>query len=455
VRELCGAGAELEAVSLPSGRTPLLVAMLNWHESTVAALLDEGASLSATCANGYTPIMLAVKQHNAEGEDMGEEAVGVRLCAVLCAAGGSVNAARLQGPHPDGCTALMFASQDGRLDIVHELLRQGASVDAKRVDNDLTALYFAAQEGHAGTVEALLAAGASASVAAPDGFSALMAAAQRGHLSIARVLIAAGANVNARRRALQAGGAAGAADAAFFGDTALHLAAFPGHADVVRELCSAGAELEAVSLPSGCTPLLVAMEHWHEAAVAALLQAGASSNVTCANGLTPIMLAAMPHGVEGEGEPVAVRLCVALCDAGGDVNAARLRGAQPDGCTALMFACEWGRLAIARVLLSRGARVNAKRIDNGLTALFFAAYKGRASTVEMLLAAGACPSVAARQNGLTALMVAAQRSTAVTRLLLQAGADFRARDATGRMAPHYAATSGCRATLALFVGLSF
>ena len=459
VRELCGAGAEVEAVSLPSGCTPLLVAMLNWHEAAVGALLDRGASASATCANGYTPIMLAAHPHGAEGEGEGkEEAVAVRLCAALCAAGGDVNAARLQGTHPDGCTALMFASEDGRLGIVRELLRQGARVDAMRVDKGLTALYFAAQEGRTGTVEALLAAGARASVAAPDGFSALMSAARGGHLGIARALIAAGASVNARCRAQQEEpdeGAGGAA-AGFQGSAALHFAAASGHADVVRELCGAGAEVEAVSLPSGCTPLLAAMEKWHEPAVTALLGAGASASATCANGFTAIMLAAHPHGAEGEGEgeeAVAVRLCAALCAAGGDVHAARLQGPHPDGCTALMFACEMGRLGIARILLRQGARVDAKRVDNGLTALFFAAYKGRASTVELLLAAGACPSVAAWQNGVTALMVAAQTSTACTRLLLAAGADFRARDVAGRMAPHYAARS--RATMALFVGLSF
>lgn len=188
----------------------------------------------------------------------------------------------------------------------------------------------------------------------------------------------------------------------------------------------------------------------------ALLALGADASAVTAGGLTTVMQAAMPQGVDGDGEPQAVRLCAALCAAGADVNAQRLVGDAPDGCTALMFASEWGRLSLARVLLAAGADVRLRRVDSGLTALFFAAHRGRAGTVAALLQAGASPDVAT-PDGITALMTAAGGGAAesaeaameVVGLLLRAGASVGARDWRGRSALDHAMRGRNLATVAL------
>lgn len=51
-----------------------------------------------------------------------------------------------------------------------------------------------------------------------------------------------------------------------------------------------------------------------------------------------------------------------------------------------MSACENGNLEIVRVLLGRGADVNALRIDDGSTSLMYACRRGHLEVASMLLA---------------------------------------------------------------------
>ena len=78
--------------------------------------------------------------------------------------------ARLDAAHGvHGSTALMKASEVGRLDLVRLLLDTGAAVDAQRPDG-ATALMAAAQSGHTAVVAVLLRAGAEPSLRSNDGW---------------------------------------------------------------------------------------------------------------------------------------------------------------------------------------------------------------------------------------------------------------------------------------------
>lgn len=118
-------------------------------------------------------------------------------------------------------------------------------------------------------------------------------------------------------------------------------------------------------------------------------------------------------------------------DAGADVNAERsyetnidrdwYRGTE----SALMAATRGGHEPIVRLLLERGAQVNATDSLTGRTALVEASARGRLSVVETLLAHGAGPSARDAldaQNCLTAAIAGGHAE--VAQALVKAGATF-------------------------------
>jgi ankyrin repeat protein len=92
-----------------------------------------------------------------------------------------------------------------------------------------------------------------------------------------------------------------------------------------------------------------------------------------------------------------------LINAGADVDAALAEGETP-----LMTAARTGKTDAVRVLLKRGARVNAVETWKHQTALMWAAHEGNAETVKLLIEAGA--NINARSMfGWTPLLFAARQ----------------------------------------------
>jgi uncharacterized protein len=164
-----------------------------------------------------------------------------------------------------------------------------------------------------------------------SGESRIADAAMSGDRTAVRSLIAKGEDVNAAQGD---------------GMTALHWAARRGDVDLVKLLLTAGANARATTRLGSYTPLLMASEMGHAAAIEALLAGGADLQVKTASGVTPLMLSA------ASGQADAVRALIAH---GADVNAAEsVRGE-----TALMFAIANRRLDAAKVLIASRADVNA------------------------------------------------------------------------------------------------
>ena len=93
----------------------------------------------------------------------------------------------------------MAASFRGHLDIVNQLLAEGASVNAARNDDGATALIMAVQRHHLAIVRALTENGrADVNTRDAAGLTALMYASSSGDLAIVKQLLAAGAIVNAQ-----------------------------------------------------------------------------------------------------------------------------------------------------------------------------------------------------------------------------------------------------------------
>jgi outer membrane protein assembly factor BamB/ankyrin repeat protein len=121
-----------------------------------------------------------------------------------------------------------------------------------------------------------------------------------------------------------------------------------------------------------------------------------------------------------------------LIDKGADVNARR-----KDGATVLWAAAHAGRLDFVELLLAKGANPDIQDSSGG-TALMRAAYRGDATMAKALLEKGANPNLRTKR-GSTALMNASQFGYAeVVKLLLGSGADVSAKDNDGRTALDHA-----------------
>jgi type II secretory pathway predicted ATPase ExeA/ankyrin repeat protein len=111
-----------------------------------------------------------------------------RIVALLLTAGISPNVADSQG-----WTALMLAVRDNHVSIVHPLLAFGASINAKNKTGG-TALMMAAINNHPSMVRTLIDHGANINARNNQGWTALMYAAWKGHRTIVEALLDKGAN---------------------------------------------------------------------------------------------------------------------------------------------------------------------------------------------------------------------------------------------------------------------
>jgi uncharacterized protein len=162
----------------------------------------------------------------------------------------------------DGTTALHWAVQKDRLDIVQALITAGAKVNAKN-RYGLIPLVLAAINGNPFITERLLKAGADPRLGVPETGTALMAAARTGNPAVVNALLNAGADVNYPE--------------SISGQTALMWAAAEGHGAAVKVLLAAGANIRAQSHEKN-TALFFAVRSGDIGSVDALLSAGADVN---------------------------------------------------------------------------------------------------------------------------------------------------------------------------------
>ena len=161
----------------------------------------------------------------------------------------------------------------------------------------------------------------------------LLDAARRGDLAAVRALLRAGTDPNVAQ-----------------GDglTALHVAAQGGNLDIAKALIDAKANVEAKSRLGGYTPLHLAAQGGHVTVVRALLDGGAvAGSTTTTTGVTPLHLAA--QALNGE---AVIRL---LVERGAPLEAKERQAEQ----TPLMFAAAAGRVGNVQELLRLRANPNA------------------------------------------------------------------------------------------------
>lgn len=178
-------------------------------------------------------------------------------------------------------SGLHAAAQRGDVAAIERLAATSREVRELRDANGRTALHVATFARQRGAVKSLLAAGADSSAFENGRYDA--------------VTIAAVANDEETLRLLLAHGASAKLITSRYDGTALIAAAHLGHAGVVRQLIAAGAPLDHVN-NLHWTALIEAIVLGdggarHQATLRALLDAGASTQLTDREGRSPLQLA--------------------------------------------------------------------------------------------------------------------------------------------------------------------
>ena len=392
--------------------------------------------------------------------------------------------ADVNGPQPDGATALHWAAHWNDLPTTEALIAAGAHVDAAN-EYGVTPLSLAATNGSASVLDALLRAGANARAALLTGETALMTAVRSGSVDAVNRLLAGGADPNAKQASRE--------------QTALMWAATAQKPEIARSLIANGAQVDARSV-TGFTALMFAAREGGVELAQLLLESGADINaVARCEGTDPLAARGTTLCSAADGN---TPLLVATVRGHADLAIFLLeQGAQPDGAadiagyTPLHWVCtryehpfatddapiegdppgEWGalsgipdrdaKLALIRALLDHGANIEAtmtkglpsparfggRSAGGGATPFVVAATAGDAELMRLLVDNGADPLVRS-PSGATAVMAAiaggnafsAHRVTEQDRIkaievALEAGNDIEAQDENGYRAMHTAA----------------
>ncbi|CAG0908391.1 unnamed protein product, partial [Cyprideis torosa] len=204
-------GAPVEAEEKKWKARPLHLACDNGHTPCVELLLRAGADINARTRNGQTPL------HYCSG-------AGHRAVVLLLLGRG----AEVDRREERGWTPLLRACEKGHVSVARDLVAHGADVNAKNRGGE-TPLTLASDGGHVETVEFLVRE-AKADLEGRDnigGLTALSRAAEKGHTHVMEILLAAGAEVDARDS---------------HGFTPLQLACMEGSLERVRLLIDHGAD---------------------------------------------------------------------------------------------------------------------------------------------------------------------------------------------------------------------
>ncbi|KAL5283184.1 ANKRD17 family protein [Megaselia abdita] len=290
-------------------------------------------------------------------------------------------------------------------------------VDSETDSNHDTALTLACAGGHEELVELLISRNADIEHRDKKGFTPLILAATAGHQKVVDILLKHGAQLEAQSERTK--------------DTPLSLACSGGRYEVVELLLNYGANKEHRNV-SDYTPLSLAASGGYVNIINLLLRSGAEINSRTGSklGISPLMLAAM------NGHTAAVKL---LLDQGSDINAQ----IETNRNTALTLACFQGRHEVVRLLLDRKANVE-HRAKTGLTPLMEAASGGYIDVGRVLLDKGADVNAAPVPTSRdTALTIAADKGhLKFVELLLQRGAAVEVKNKKGNSPLWLAAHGG-------------
>jgi serine/threonine-protein phosphatase 6 regulatory ankyrin repeat subunit B len=337
------------------GATALYAAAELSDPTLAIKLLAAGADPNMGLLSGETPLMQAARRGN------------VAIVRALLSAKADPNAKETHYGH----TALMAAISQRHAPVVEELLRGGAQVDLG-ARSGFTPLMYAAQQGDVDITRILLGAGANVNFAQPQfGMTPLIIASAMVFPDVVDLLLQRGADPNAANFR----GYNPLLYVVRDGDHGIDLKGKEKIVHIVKALLKAGADpnfrLKQASKPSstitevelnGASPLVLAGEVNNTEAIKAMLEAGANPNITTEKGTTALILASgagtdIQRMRTPEERAAALETVKLLLDNGVDVNAAG-----QFGWTAIHAAAYQGLPDVIQYLVSKGADIN--KFDN-------------------------------------------------------------------------------------------
>ncbi|XP_043657224.1 ankyrin repeat and KH domain-containing protein mask isoform X5 [Drosophila teissieri] len=257
-----------------------------------------------------------------------------------------------------GFTPLILAATAGHDKVVDILLKHSAELEAQSERTKDTPLSLACSGGRYEVVELLLSVGANKEHRNVSDYTPLSLAASGGYVNIIKLLLSHGAEINSRTGSK-------------LGISPLMLAAMNGHTPAVKLLLDQGSDINAQIETNRNTALTLACFQGRHEVVSLLLDRRANVEHRAKTGLTPLMEAASGGYIE---------VGRVLLDKGADVNAAPVPTSRD---TALTIAADKGHQKFVELLLSRNASVEVKN-KKGNSPLWLAAHGGHLSVVELL-----------------------------------------------------------------------
>jgi len=214
------------------------------------------------------------------------------------------------------------------------------------------------------------------------------------------------------------------------GMTPLHIAAYYGDTMVAHLFLKHGADANAHD-SKGYTPLILAAMHGNIDVAMLLIEKGADINLT-AKGYSVIMYAVVNNRTD------FIKMLVH--------KGANVKTSKSDLQTPLHFVAKYHNVEIAKLLIKKGADVNAVDEFAGETPLFYAIHGDdfdqfdpaeSLKTIKLLIKKGANINIK-NKTGESPLMVSLRKSNKIALLLIRKGADLNATDTIGRTALHLA-----------------
>ncbi|MEM9461630.1 MAG: ankyrin repeat domain-containing protein [Myxococcota bacterium] len=413
VERLLAAGADPDVGSIVE--IPLLAALERGHEEVALRLLEAGANpragqvpalVQATCTNA-TRVVDWLLAHDAKVDERAEQIVVNR---------GKREAQDRQWFKQvfDDLRAASRATEPSGPDT------PPPETEAPILMQQVTALHVAARLGHARVVDTVLRAGADPSSHDGDEQQPFAYAQAHGHQAVLDVMERHGWRPDPPSP-----------------DLRLLLAAERGARAGMRAALNKGASTSARDPRKdtrSATPLLLAVTHGHEPAVALLLETGADPDEAEERVEVTSTIEAL-YAPQYRGIPMGRRPLIEAARIGHVPILSRLlkAGATVDatdatGIDAMRVACHKGMLPVVERLLRANAPLGNCN-DNGHTPLLTAIDRGHFSVAHALLDAGASP-VEHDRYGETALIKAASRAdvTLIERLLSMGAAVDQADD---------------------------
>ncbi|XP_045485898.1 kinase D-interacting substrate of 220 kDa B isoform X4 [Pieris rapae] len=299
----------------------------------------------------------------------------------------------------NGTTALMYASEKGRVEAVRLLIGAGADACAADVDG-WTPLAFAARAGHLNVVRELVEASVTIDSRDCGNWTPLMWASYKGHEEIVALLLEKGADVHAHGN---------------YNINSLVWASGRHHSGVVQRLLSAGARPNSCD-KYGTSALTWAARAGDVGAAAALLRAGADPNTAGMYCWTPLLQATQGNYFE---------IVQMLLEHKPNVNAL-----DKDGCTALATACKEGFYDIALALINSGAYINVQDHSKD-TPLIQAVKGGYKHIVEALLKKHVDVDLPGKEKKTPVYTAVEKGHVAILKLLLASNPDLEHCTITG------------------------